>query len=223
MDDAAVLPGEALEQALGVLRATTPVTSAGAAAIAAQARLAAGRTEVGAVPRAARWVARGALAAAALLVVALGVRVARHATPRDAAPTVATVPVQEADARDAGAGDARASTAPELPLVPALLHERERASARPVIARSVRLLLEAPDARRVQVAGDFNDWSRDETPLVRDPATGRWTVVLQLPPGRYKYAFLVNGRRWVADTAHERVRDDDFGVPTSELVVEARP
>ncbi|MCU0619520.1 MAG: glycogen-binding domain-containing protein, partial [Gemmatimonadaceae bacterium] len=64
---------------------------------------------------------------------------------------------------------------------------------------------------------------RTGTALEREPGTGRWSVVLQLAPGRYRYAFLVDGATWRADPAQELVRDADFGVPTSEVVVGVQP
>ena len=41
--------------------------------------------------------------------------------------------------------------------------------------RLVRLILDAPDARRVAVAGDFNRWDAEATPLVRDGRSPRWS------------------------------------------------
>jgi hypothetical protein len=36
----------------------------------------------------------------------------------------------------------------------------------------------------------------------------------------HRYAFLVNGKQWVADPSAPRATDDDFGMPSSALVVE---
>jgi len=40
-----------------------------------------------------------------------------------------------------------------------------------------------------------------------------------LAPGRYRYAFLVDGSRWLADPAAPRARDDEFGTPSSVVTV----
>jgi 1,4-alpha-glucan branching enzyme len=82
--------------------------------------------------------------------------------------------------------------------------------------RPVRFSLDAPASARVVVVGDFNDWSRDGAPLVR--RDGEWSVTLRLRPGRYRYAFLVDGGRWVADRARPGT-DDDFDTPTSVITV----
>lgn len=65
--------------------------------------------------------------------------------------------------------------------------------------RLVRLMFEAPDARRVAVAGDFNEWNADATPLSRDEGSRRWSVTLALRTGEHRYAFVVDGTRWLPD------------------------
>jgi hypothetical protein len=69
--------------------------------------------------------------------------------------------------------------------------------------RLVRLILDAPNARRVAVAGDFNRWDADVTPLVRDERSRRWSVTLALHDGEHRYAFVVDGTRWVPDPRAE--------------------
>jgi len=56
----------------------------------------------------------------------------------------------------------------------------------------------APDAQSVFVAGTFNDWQPDATPMVRDDE-GEWETSLPLSPGRYEYKFVVEGKDWVTD------------------------
>jgi hypothetical protein len=70
--------------------------------------------------------------------------------------------------------------------------------------RLVRLMFDAPDARRVAVAGDFNRWDAAATPLARDERTQRWSVTLALSGGEHRYAFVVDGTRWVPDPRAER-------------------
>jgi hypothetical protein len=65
--------------------------------------------------------------------------------------------------------------------------------------RLVRLIFDAPDARRVAVAGDFNRWDAAATPLVQDERSRRWSVTLALHDGEHRYAFVVDGTRWIAD------------------------
>jgi len=85
-------------------------------------------------------------------------------------------------------------------------------------AASVTFVLVAPEARSVALAGDFNDWDSARM-LMRREASGLWTVDVLLTPGRYRYVFVVDGRRFVADPAAPRAAGDDFGTPTSVVTV----
>lgn len=81
----------------------------------------------------------------------------------------------------------------------------------------VRFTLAMPGSSRVALVGDFNDWNPDATPLA--PAgPSAWTVTIPLRPGRYRYTFVVDGSRWVADPAGAAA-PDDFGQPTSVITV----
>lgn len=76
--------------------------------------------------------------------------------------------------------------------------------------RLVRLMLDAPAARRVAVAGDFNGWGDRATPLARDESTRQWSVTLALHAGDHRYAFVIDDTRWVPDPrVHRTVRAVD--------------
>ena len=85
----------------------------------------------------------------------------------------------------------------------------------------VRFVLYAPGARRVAVAGTFNQWDRTAAPLVPAGTSGVWTTTLALPVGQHQYAFVVDGERWVADPGAPAV-DDGFGRRNSLVAVTAR-
>lgn len=90
-----------------------------------------------------------------------------------------------------------------------------------VVAASGRLtqfVLVAPEASGVSVVGDFNDWSMSATPLTRAEGDGIWHVTLPLGPGRYRYAFVVNGTIWRNDP-EAPAADDEFGRSNSVLTV----
>jgi len=82
---------------------------------------------------------------------------------------------------------------------------------------TVRFVLSAPDAHAVSVAGTFNQWNADATPLVRTDG-GVWTATITLPAGEHQYAFVVDGARWVPDPAAPAV-DDGFGRRNSVLTL----
>ena len=56
------------------------------------------------------------------------------------------------------------------------------------------------------------------TPLVPAGTNGVWTTTLALPVGQHQYAFVVDGRRWIADPAAPAV-DDGFGRRNSVVAV----
>jgi len=87
-----------------------------------------------------------------------------------------------------------------------------------VAVSTVRFTIDAPDARQVSLVGDFNSWRPATLPLAR-AANGRtWVVDVPLAPGRYVYSFVVDGSLAI-DPAAPRATDDDFGTPSSVVLV----
>ena len=82
----------------------------------------------------------------------------------------------------------------------------------------VTFVLVAPKARSVALAGDFDGWDRTRMPM-RRASSGLWTLDVPLAPGRYLYAFVVDGRQFVADPSAPRAVGDDFGQPNSVVTV----
>lgn len=81
---------------------------------------------------------------------------------------------------------------------------------------AVRFAVAAPAAGRVALIGDFNDWDQSRHLLHRQ--AGEWSVTLELKPGRYRYAFVLDDSRWVADPGTPAA-EDEFGTPTSAITV----
>jgi hypothetical protein len=85
---------------------------------------------------------------------------------------------------------------------------------------AVQFVLVAPTAHSVSVVGDFNNWGLNDTALVAENHNGVWSVSASVKAGVHRYAFLVNGKQYVADPTAPRSSGDDFGMPSSALVVE---
>lgn len=85
-----------------------------------------------------------------------------------------------------------------------------------------QFVLVAPQAASVSLVGDFNDWDPARSPMRTAGGRGIWATVVQLAPGRYRYAFLVNGVEWRADPSAPRAMDDEFGTPSSVVTVGGR-
>jgi hypothetical protein len=96
-----------------------------------------------------------------------------------------------------------------------------RRAPTPVDLVPVSFVLVADSARAVAVAGDFNDWTPERAQLQRRDG-GVWSVILQLKPGRYNYAFLIDGRIWRPDPNAPPAADEDFGRPSSVMLVHRR-
>ena len=80
----------------------------------------------------------------------------------------------------------------------------------------VHFRLDAPLASEVRLAGSFTGW---EPRYALHPAgAGSWSVLVPLQPGVHDYAFVVDGREWVADPAAPAV-DDGFGGENSRLAL----
>jgi hypothetical protein len=73
---------------------------------------------------------------------------------------------------------------------------------------NVRFVLVAPGAAHVSVVGDFNQWNATAMPL-KKLSDGTWIADVPLGPGRYAYAFVVDGEIQV-DPAAPRA-ESDFG------------
>ena len=84
----------------------------------------------------------------------------------------------------------------------------------------LQFVLVAPQAASVSLVGDFNDWDPNRSPM--QTAQGVWATAVRLAPGRYRYAFLVNGTEWRADPGAPASRDDEFGTPSSVVTVGGR-
>lgn len=84
-------------------------------------------------------------------------------------------------------------------------------------ATVIQFVLVAPGAGQVSLVGDFNDWDAAQTPM--SAGDGVWAVTVPLAPGRYRYAFLVDGSTWLRDPGATPALDDDFGRPNSVLTV----
>jgi 1,4-alpha-glucan branching enzyme len=82
----------------------------------------------------------------------------------------------------------------------------------------IRFTLEHAEANSVSVAGDFNDWSVSAHPLTRN-GSGRWSVVVALPPGDHKFMFVVDGTEWMVPPLADDYVDDGFGSRNGVVLV----
>ena len=85
---------------------------------------------------------------------------------------------------------------------------------------AVEFVLHMPQAHSVAVAGTFNNWSPDLTPMHKG-GDGVWRGKMQLAPGRYEYRFVVDGQ-WMDDPKAQESVPNSYGGRNSVVVVEAK-
>lgn len=67
-----------------------------------------------------------------------------------------------------------------------------------------------PRAKNVQIAGDFNNWQPEKTPMEKVGDSGVWQTEMNLPAGRYRYRMVVDGQ-WQQDPYNELTEVNPFG------------
>ncbi len=85
-------------------------------------------------------------------------------------------------------------------------------------AKKVPFEFLAPDAQKVYLAGDFNNWDPKKS-LMKKDKKGVWKAAVSLKPGRYEYRFLVDGN-WENDPACCDCVSNEFGSQNCVRIVE---
>jgi 1,4-alpha-glucan branching enzyme len=78
--------------------------------------------------------------------------------------------------------------------------------------------LYAPNARKVALAGSFNNWDTKALSAKKD-SKGNWAVKVNLKPGRHEYKFFVDGS-WLNDPKCNACVGNSFG--SSNCVMEVK-
>jgi 1,4-alpha-glucan branching enzyme len=79
------------------------------------------------------------------------------------------------------------------------------------------LVASFPQAKAVSVAGDFNNWQPEKTPMQK-AADGAWQVKINLTKGTYRYRLVVDGR-WQQDPHNSKAEPNPYGELNSVLEV----
>ena len=84
-------------------------------------------------------------------------------------------------------------------------------------AQNLQIEFHDAHAQEVCIAGTFNDWHPAATPMLHLNHE-RWVKVLSLPPGRYEYQLVVDGK-WICDPAATEQVPNPFGGCNGVLTV----
>lgn len=80
-----------------------------------------------------------------------------------------------------------------------------------------RFVIYQPDAAAAAITGSFNNWQT--LPMQKAGPGGYWEISLELQPGEYRYSFILDDGRRVADPTVWIREKDDFGTENSVLDV----
>jgi 1,4-alpha-glucan branching enzyme len=83
--------------------------------------------------------------------------------------------------------------------------------------KPVELKFYAPQAKRVSLAGNFNNWDTKMFTAKKD-SKGSWAVKVSLKPGKYEYKFFVDGA-WINDPHCHACVANSFGTQNCTLEV----
>jgi serine protease AprX len=100
-------------------------------------------------------------------------------------------------------------------------HSLDQAEIRPpqMIEGKLVFLYHDDAARSVSLAGDFNQWNPTGAQLARG-AYGIWRAEIDaLPPGRYRYKFVIDESRWMEDPRNTFKEPDQYGGLNSVLTI----
>jgi chromosome partitioning protein len=81
----------------------------------------------------------------------------------------------------------------------------------------ILLTVQAPNAKEVYLAGEFNDWKLDENSRM-EQTNGCWSKRLDLNNGKYRYRFVIDGN-WSEDPSNPQTQLNTYGTLDSLLEV----
>lgn len=83
-----------------------------------------------------------------------------------------------------------------------------------IIQPNYTFRIKAPNAKKIILAGDFNDWNPNSLLMKKDG--DYWTFPVYLSPGKHHYKFIVDGE-WIRDPANKLWEQNEFGTGNSVL------
>ena len=93
---------------------------------------------------------------------------------------------------------------PAVPVIP-----------QPVKMRNILFTYRSATAKTVAIIGDFNDW----TPEPMNRENFNWNIVKRVPPGKYLYNFVIDGRPVLDPNNLRPPEDNNRGFRSSVLIV----
>jgi 1,4-alpha-glucan branching enzyme len=97
---------------------------------------------------------------------------------------------------------------------------REKIQRTPVEMKvAIEFVYHAPQAKKVSVAGSFNNWDASALPMKKNKH-GQWKTTVMLVPGRYEYKYIADGS-WITDPHCGEVVVNELG--STNCVISVAP
>ena len=132
-------------------------------------------------------------------------------------PKTSSTSISTIKSDSAKASTVKAETIKTSPVKASSTNGPKAASKPETKTNHVLLELVKPGAKSVCVAGSFNQWTPETTPLVRK-GDDHWVGDLTVKPGRHEYLFVVDGQ-WMPDPNAKESVANPFGGCNSVLIV----
>jgi len=93
-------------------------------------------------------------------------------------------------------------------------------NSKPAAQTAIPFTFAAPNARKVSLAGDFNDWDPADLPMYKG-SDGVWYLTVSLMPGSHEYRFVADGI-WKDDPAAQQKIANAMGSENCVKMVAAK-
>ncbi len=91
--------------------------------------------------------------------------------------------------------------------------------------RACRVTFEVTNAQGaagVTLCGEFNNWDPSVYPMARQDDDS-FAITVTLPPGVYRFKYLMDAQRWQNDQAADGYVPNEYGTEDSLVVVQGLP
>lgn len=82
----------------------------------------------------------------------------------------------------------------------------------------IEFTFNSPEAKKVCIAGKFNNWNTSSMPMKKDK-DGTWRIKVKLPPGRHEFKYFVDGA-WAQNIPGTEMVPNPYGTSNCVIGVE---
>jgi 1,4-alpha-glucan branching enzyme len=97
------------------------------------------------------------------------------------------------------------------------VQKRKESLGRNAAMQQIEFTFRTPEAKKVYIAGTFNDWNTKSMPMKKGK-DGTWRIMVKLSPGKYEYRYFVDGA-WAQDVPCTDLVPNPFGTFNCEIKI----